>query len=87
MNYELAKSLSGHDRDQIYLIWKKEGRFAYLVDGKAHTLANPKKKNEKHYQAVKHIPEHIILRLNENGPLSDDAVRGAIKAYGRSINK
>lgn len=67
MNYELAKSLSGHDRDQIYLIWKKEGRFAYLVDGKAHTLANPKKKNEKHYQAVKHIPEHIILRLNETG--------------------
>ena len=47
MKIEFAKSLSGHDKNKIYLIWKKEERFAYLVDGKIHTIDKPKKKNEK----------------------------------------
>ena len=50
MRIEFAKSLSGHDKNHIYLIWKKEGRFAYLVNGSTHTMNNPKKKNEKHYE-------------------------------------
>lgn len=44
MKIEFAKSLSGHDKNKIYLIWKKEERFAYLVDGKIHTIDKPKKK-------------------------------------------
>ena len=44
MRIEFAKSLSGHDKNHIYLIWKKEGRFAYLVNGTTHTMNNPKKK-------------------------------------------
>ena len=32
MSIEFAKSLSGHDKNRIYYIWKKEERFAYLVD-------------------------------------------------------
>ncbi len=87
MKYELAQSLNGHDRKQIYLIAKKEGRFAYLVNGTTHTCANPKKKNEKHYQVIKNIPEHIWMRLEEQKPLTDDTVRWAVREYERSINK
>ena len=85
MKYEMARSLSGHDKDGIYLIVKKEGRFAWLVNGTAHTCANPKKKNEKHYQVIKQIPEHIRMRLEEKEILSDDIVRWAVRAYEKSI--
>lgn len=44
MKIELAKSLSGHDKDEIYLILKQEERFAWLVNGTTHTLLKPKRK-------------------------------------------
>ena len=87
MNYEFAKSLSGHDRDQIYLIVAREGRFAFLADGKAHTAAHPKKKNEKHFQVIKNIPDEIQMRLEENKAPADDIIRWAVRTYQRSINK
>ena len=33
MNIEFAKSMSGHDRNQYYLIIKKDDEFVYLVNG------------------------------------------------------
>ena len=88
MKIEFAKSLSGHDTGQIYLIWKKEGRFAYLVDGRLHTIKKPKKKSEKHYQIVKHIPESILTQFEGHESLTDDVIRRAVKSYERlKINK
>lgn len=86
MSFELAKSLSGHDKDRIYLIWEKEERFAYLVDGKAHTLQRPKKKNTRHYQVIKNIPQNVLAQL-EKKPLNDDIISQAVKTYQRSINQ
>lgn len=87
MMLEFARSLSGHDKDQIYLILEKEERTAYLVNGRTHKLEKPKKKNKKHYQIIKHIPEDILAQLNKNGPLTDDIIYESLRAYERSINK
>ena len=87
MNFEFAKSLSGHDRDRIYLIIAEEERYAYLSDGKTHTVEHPKKKNEKHFQVIKKIPDEIRMRLEENEVLTDDVIRWAVRTYERSINK
>ncbi len=87
MKYEFAKSLSGHDKDRIYLILAKEGRFAYLADGTAHTRERPKKKNEKHYQVIKHIPDEVRMRLEASEPPRDEQIRLAVRDYERSINQ
>lgn len=87
MKYEFAKSLAGHDKDQTYLIWKRDGQAAYLVDGAAHTIGKPKKKNCRHYQVVKRIPEAILEQLNQNEPLTDEIIRRAVKAYDQSISR
>lgn len=87
MGFEFAKSLSGHDRGRIYLVVAREGRFACLADGKSHTRKNPKKKNEKHFQVIKNIPDEIRTQLEEKETLTDDIIRWAVKAYERSINK
>ena len=83
MKTELAKSLSGHDKGHFYFIWKKEGNFAFLVDGGAHPIARPKKKNARHYQVVKRIPEEILAILSGDESLSDESVRRAVRAYER----
>lgn len=87
MTYEFATSLSGHDKGQTYLIWKKEGSLAYLVNGTTRTVERPKKKNERHYQAVKRIPDEISEQLNQQRPLTDEIIRRAVKAYDQSISR
>lgn len=86
MKIELAKSLSGHDKDEIYLILKQEERFAWLVNGTTYTLLKPKKKNTKHFQIIKQIPTEVVSQIEENA-WNDDTIRLAVKKYKRSINK
>ena len=56
---EFAKSLSGHDKNQYYFIIKKEEDFFFLVNGTNRPLEKPKKKNEKHVQIIKNLPEEV----------------------------
>lgn len=81
MTIEFAKSLSGHDREHIYYILEKEDRAAYLVNGSTHRIANPKKKNVKHFQIIKNIPEEVQDLMKREEELSDLIIRRAIKDY------
>ena len=78
---EFAKSKSGHDRNQIYLIKEKDEKSVYLVNGTSRTLDTPKKKNAKHIQIIKNLPIEVMEILDEN--LSDLTVKSAIKQYCR----
>lgn len=81
---EFAKSLSGHDRNQYYLILKKDDEFVYLVNGKTKPLENPKKKNLKHIQIIKKLPEEVKEILEKE--LTDITIKKAIKTYKQSVN-
>lgn len=48
----LAKSKAGHDKDKVYIIWKVEGAYVYLVDGVLKTTEHPKKKRKIHVQPI-----------------------------------
>ena len=76
---EFARSKSGHDKNQIYLIKEKDEKFVYLVNGTTRTLDMPKKKNAKHNQIIKNLPIEVTEILEEN--LSDLTVKRAIKQY------
>ena len=76
---EFARSKSGHDKNQIYLIKEKDEKFVYLVNGTPRTLDMPKKKNAKHIQIIKNLPIEVMEILEEN--LSDLTVKRAIKQY------
>ena len=76
---EFARSKSGHDKNQIYLIKEKDEKFVYLVNGTTRTLDMPKKKNEKNIQIIKNLPIEVTEILEEN--LSDLTVKRAIKQY------
>ena len=76
---EFARSKSGHDKNQIYLIKEKDEKFVYLVNGTSHTLDMPKKKNVKHIQIIKNLPIEVTEILKET--LSDLTIKRAIKQY------
>ena len=81
---EFAKSLSGHDKNQYYFVLDKEADFFLLVNGTNRTLDKPKKKNEKHVQIIKKLPEAIeeILATEQ----SNLTIKKAIKEYEKLVN-
>ena len=82
---EFAKSLSGHDKNQYYLVIKKEADFLFLVNGKNRSLENPKKKNEKHVQIIKRLPKEIeeILEAEQ----SNLTIKKAINKYEKLLEQ
>jgi hypothetical protein len=81
MNIEFAKSLHGHDKNQIYLVIERDEKYVYLVNGITKPLAKPKKKNGRHVQIIRDLPDDVKETLC--GALTDLTIKRAIKLYNR----
>lgn len=73
----LARSLAGHDRNALYLICRIEKDFVYLCDGRLKKWGNPKKKNCRHIQIIKHIPRELEEWHGEE--LRDEEIRAILR--------
>lgn len=85
MELEFAKSLLGHDRNQYYLVVKKEEQNVYLVNGTTKSLDSPKKKNRRHIQIIRKLPDEVREALEES--VTDLTVKRAIKLLEKQQNK
>lgn len=85
MELEFAKSLSGHDRNQYYLVVKIEEQNVYLVNGTTKPLDSPKKKNRRHIQIIRKFPDEVREALEES--VTDLTVKRAIKLLEKQQNK
>ena len=83
MNLRLAKSLCGHDKNEIYVVYREENDFVYLINGKTKTIEKPKRKNQRHIQIIKNLPEEIIEMVSRE--LTNETAKKIIKHYVRSI--
>ena len=72
---EMAKSLSGHDKEQLYVVIRGDGEFVYLVNGVNRTLEKPKKKNRKHIQIIECLSRGV----------TDLTAKRAIKLYEQNM--
>ncbi len=80
-----AKSKTGHDSGQIYVIINCDDEYAYLVNGKTKPLEKPKKKKLKHIQFIDYLEPVIIERMNKN-LLNNEDIKKAIKDYQAGKN-
>lgn len=80
----LAKSLAGHDKDNIYYIERVEGELVYLIDGSLRTLEKPKRKNRKHIQVIHNIEETVNF-IAEN-KANNEKIKKLIKEYKKEHN-
>lgn len=84
MRGKLAISRSGHDKDSIYVIIKEEAANVYLADGSLKTVDKPKKKNKKHIQIIKKLPEEITEILSQDREFRNEEIKKAIKIYRKA---
>lgn len=63
---KFARSKSGHDKGQWYVIVKEENEFVYLSDGRLKPLDKLKKKNKKHIEVAYNKKYSIELDSNES---------------------
>lgn len=72
---EFAIVKAGHDKGKIYLIEKMEEEVAYLVNGTTRTSLNPRKKNRKHIQIIRNLPEEVAHIMEEKVPKDQRAAK------------
>lgn len=80
---EFAEVKAGHDRSQIYMIAAEMGSYVYLVNGTTKPLTHPKKKNKKHIQVIKKLPQEILEIMESSGD-ENHKVKKAIKMIDNS---
>lgn len=74
----LAISRSGRDAGSTYLVVAVEGpTVVFVADGRARTVARPKRKNVKHVELGALVP-HCAERIASGQALTDEEVRAAI---------
>ena len=59
----IVQSIAGREKNEIFLILKTEGDYAYLINGKNRKIECPKKKNFKHLQLLKKSSDLDINKL------------------------
>lgn len=81
----MVRSLSGHDKDQLYLILKDCGRDLLLTDGHHHPIERTKTKNKKHVQLIRRIPDEIVEWAANDiiNTLSDELIRRVLECQNQ----
>lgn len=78
---DVVSSTAGHDKDQFFLVLRKEGDFVWLVDGKRRKLAAPKKKRQKHVVSAGFWTHPVAGRMKDGEPVLDSEIRRALAAF------
>ena len=84
MKIEMAKSLCGHDKDEVYVIYKKDDTFVFLINGRNKTVGHMKKKKQKHIQVILNLPQEVLECLSDETEMTDELARKVTKIYLRS---
>ena len=75
----LATSKAGHDKGKQYVVIGQEQEYFLLVNGSTKLLNKPKKKNQKHVQLIKHVPDELLEAMKQ---IREDAdVRKILSIY------
>lgn len=86
MTGQLATSLAGHDKGNIYIIIDEDENFYYLCDGKTKNQDNPKKKKKKHAGTINAFAQDSLRnRLTAGERVYPEEFRATIKQYKNLI--
>lgn len=76
-----ARSKSGHDKNQVYVIINCDDEYVYLSEGRLKTIDHPKKKKIKHIQLIGYSNSEIGKKLINDNLLRNEDIKKAIKDY------
>lgn len=80
--FELVKSIAGRDLGNVYLIKEiLDKDYVLLIDGKAKTISNPKKKKIKHITSLGVVEESLHKTFNDKSKTNDGVIRKIVKNF------
>ena len=84
----VAISKRGRDRNKpgIIIGWLP-GDFVLVADGKARTIAKPKKKNMKHLLFTQYRSGELVAKLQNGDQVTDRMIREGLAAFGEQTGK
>ena len=75
---QIVRSLSGHDRGELFCVMDAEGSRLLLADGKRRRVNSPKRKNVKHVETVGGCEHPILEKVRAGQPIGDRELRAAL---------
>ena len=72
----LAQSIAGHDKNEIFVIIKEEGEYVYLSDGRGRSLRKPKRKKPIYYR------NELLSEIK-----SDEDIKRVIQLFKKEVEK
>ena len=75
----IVRTISGHDKNEIFIVIDTTENFAYLTNGKNRPLDKPKRKNNKHI--IKVGLSNEILDLINNNKLDNSQIIKVLKDF------
>ena len=83
----IAVSMAGHDKGQVYVIVKEDAEYVYLCDGSLKVLEKPKRKSLKHVAVNKtYDTGETGGKLQSGNQVYDHEIKRTIKLYKVHVN-
>lgn len=78
---DLARSLAGRDKGKVFLVIRREGKIAYIADGKTRKVNSLKKKNVKHLSTVQVAADiETAMKIRHGGAVANDKIVKIVNA-------
>lgn len=76
----IAINKTGRNQGLVIIVAEKDGYY-YVVDGKTHTMENPKKKNPKHLVITETYAKSVVENLLKGIKVGRKTIKTALKSY------
>lgn len=79
---KFVTSKAGHDKNEVYIIYRELDEYVFLVNGKNRTISHPKCKSKKHIQIInQYVEDELLHKLRNQLTIQEEDVKRAIKLY------
>ena len=80
----VVRSKAGRDAGQVFIVFRQEGRYVYLADGRIRRIETPKRKKMKHIECLVKESE-LRERIRTGSKIANAEVRKELSKYGDMI--
>ncbi len=78
MKLYMARSITGRDKGELYVVLGEDGNDVVLVNGRNRTMDKPKRKRRRHVQPIIHFSDTLLAAADDCDVWTDESVRRII---------
>lgn len=83
---DLVVSLAGRDKGQYFFVLDTDETFAFIADGKARRVEQPKRKKHRHLARLPQTDTRVADKIRNGDKVLNSELRRELAAYGQKFN-